>query len=102
MEDVRVALEVVKQSDYWMNDANTVRYDGHTLLNLRGSYQFAKGWEAWLQGRNLTDELYADSASSSYTGNSAVAAYNPLTQDQYAAGAPRSIMVGLNYRFGGE
>lgn len=100
-QDMRVALEIVKQSDYWMNDANTVRYDGHTLLNLRGSYRFAKGWEAWLQGRNLTDQLYADSASSSYTGNPAVAAYNPLTQDQYTAGAPRSLMIGLNYAFDG-
>ncbi|HEY0666044.1 MAG TPA: TonB-dependent receptor [Gallionella sp.] len=101
MQAMRVALEVVKQSDYWMNDANTVRYDGHTLLNLRGSYKFARGWEAWLQGRNLTDQLYADTASSSYTGNPAVAAYDPLTQDQYAAGAPRSVMIGLNYAFGG-
>jgi outer membrane receptor protein involved in Fe transport len=100
VEAARIALELVRQSDYWMNDANTVRYDGHTLLNLRGSYKIAKGWEAWLQGRNLTDQLYADTASSSYTGNPAVAAYNPLTQDQYAAGAPRSFMIGLNYAFG--
>lgn len=102
VDDARIALELVRQSDYWMNDANTVRYDGHTLLNLSGSYKFAKRWEAWLHGRNLTDQLYADTASSSYTGNPAVAAYNSASQDQYSAGAPRSIMIGLNYMFGGE
>lgn len=40
-----------------MNNANTVKYPGHTLLNLRGSYKFAKGWEAWLQARNLTRSI---------------------------------------------
>jgi outer membrane receptor protein involved in Fe transport len=102
VKDGRVALELVQQSAYWMNNANTVRYSGHMLFNLRGSYQFAGGWEAWLQGRNLTDKLYADSASSSYTGNPAVSAYNPLTQDQYSTGAPRSLMIGVNYAFDGK
>ena len=102
MPDARIALEVVRQDAYWMNDANTMRYDGHTLLNMQGSYKFARGWEAWLQGRNLSNKLYADSASSSYTGNPAVAAYNPFTQDQYSAGAPRSVMLGLNYEFDGK
>lgn len=93
----RVALEVVHQGHYWMNNANTVQYGGHTLLNLRGSYKFAKGWDAWLQVRNLTDARYADSASSSYSG---VGSYNANTQNQYTPGAPRSVMVGLAYSFG--
>ncbi len=102
--DARVALEVVRQGGYWMNNANTVRYAGHTLFNLRANYKFAKGWEAWLQGRNLTNQLYANSASSSYSGTGT---YTPNTvgttagMDSYAAGAPRSLMVGLNYTFDG-
>lgn len=99
VQDGRVALEVVQQSAYWMNNANTVRYDGHTLLNMRGNYKFGGGWEAWLQGRNLTDRLYADTASSSYSGTGV---YTPNTQDQFSTGAPRSVMVGLNYAFGGK
>jgi outer membrane receptor protein involved in Fe transport len=79
-----------------MDNANTVKYPGHTLLNLRGSYKFAKGWEAWLQARNLADKRYADSASSSYSG---VGTYSPNTQNQYTPGAPRSIMIGLAYTF---
>lgn len=98
-QGARVALEMVNQGASWMNDANTVRYDGHLIFNLRGSYAFAHGWEAWLQGRNLTDKHYSDSATSSYSG---VGAYSANTQNQYTPGAPRSIMIGLNYTFNGK
>lgn len=98
VKDARVALEVVNQAAYWMNNANTVRYDGHTLLNLRGNYKFNSGWEAWLQGRNLTDKLYSDNASSSFKSGT----YTPATQDSYSAGAPRSFMIGATYSFYGK
>ena len=94
--EARIAMEVVRQGSYWMDNANTVSYSGHTLLNLRGSYKMNNGWEAWLQGRNLTNQLYAESASSSYSG---AGAYTPATQDQYTVGAPLSVMVGLSYTF---
>lgn len=84
----RLALGVVHLGSYWMDDANTTRYAGHTLLNLTASHQMQDGWELWGQVRNLTDKLYADSASRSSSGN----AYSP--------GAPRSVMVGLTKSFG--
>ncbi len=96
VQGARIALELVNQGAYWMNNANTVRYSGHALLNMRGNYQFAGGWEAWLQGRNLTNKLYSDSATSTYSGTGI---YNANTQNQYTVGAPRSLMVGLNYNF---
>ncbi|MGK5022176.1 TonB-dependent receptor family protein [Janthinobacterium sp. LB2P10] len=92
----RVALEAVHQGRYWMNNANTVQYKGHALLNLRASYQLARGLEAWAQVRNLMDKRYADSASSSYSG---VGSYAPNSQNQYTPGAPRSVMLGLGYTF---
>lgn len=95
-QGARIALELVHQGQYWMNNADTVKYPGHTLLNLRGSYQIVKGWEAWLQGRNLTDKHYSDSASSSYSGTGV---YTANTQNQYTPGAPRSVMVGLTYTY---
>jgi len=97
MPDLRIALEIVHQGGYWMNNANTVRYTSHTLLNLRGNYRFAKAWEAWLHVLNLDDEHYSYSASSSYSG---VGAYTPNTQNTYSPSAPRSVMVGLSYTFG--
>ncbi len=92
----RVALGLVKQGSYWMNNANTVRYAGHTLLNLTASHKLQDGWEVWGQVRNLTDKLYSDNASSSYKSG----AYTPNTQNTYAAGAPRSVMLGLTKSFG--
>lgn len=99
LQGARVALSLVKQGGYWMNNANTVRYDGHTLLGASGSYVFGLGWEAWLQGRNLTNRRYSDSSSSTYTG---VGAYAPNTQNQYTPGAPRSVMLGVTYNFDGK
>ena len=98
-ESARIALEMVQQGAYWMNNANTVRYDGHRLFNLRGNYKFAAGWEAWLQGSNLSNQLYANNASSSYSGTGV---YSPGTQDRYTVGTPRSLMVGVAYKFGGK
>lgn len=98
-QNTRVALEVVRLGEYWMNNANTVRYPGHTLLNLRANYRFAKGWETWLHVRNLADEDYADQASSSYSG---VGVYSPNTQNTYTPGAPRSILLGVSYTYGGK
>ncbi len=92
----RVAVGIVKLGSYWMNNLNTVRYDGHTLVNLTATHQLPGGWEVWGQVRNLTDKRYADSASSSFRSG----AYNPNTQNTYAPGAPRSLMVGLTKSFG--
>lgn len=96
VQEARIAVEVVQQGSYWMNNANTVSYSGHTLLNVRGKYKMKDGWEAWLQGRNLTNQLYAESASSSYSGTGA---YTPSSQDQFTVGAPLSVMIGLSYIF---
>jgi outer membrane receptor protein involved in Fe transport len=95
----RVALAMVYQGEYWMNNANTERYPGHLLLNLQGSYKLPGGVEAWAQVRNLTDVKYSDSASSSYSGTGA---YTPNTQNTYSPGAPRSVMVGITKTFGGR
>ena len=93
--DSRIALGVVKQGRYWMNNLNTVRYEGHTLLNLTTSHKLQGGLEVWGQVRNLTDERYADSASSSFKGG----AFNPNTQNTYSPAAPRSVMVGVTQSF---
>jgi outer membrane receptor protein involved in Fe transport len=89
----RLSLGMVHQSHYWMNNLNTVRYDGHTLWNLAATHQLNEGLELWGQVRNLTDERYADSASSSFKSGT----YTPNTQNSYSPGAPRSVMVGLTW-----
>jgi len=93
-----LALEWVHLGDYWMNNANTVQYGGHDLANLRASYQH-DSWEWWLKGQNLGDVHYAETASSSFTGSGN---YIPNTQNSYSPGAPRTVSIGVNYRFGAE
>lgn len=93
---LRAALEVMHLNHYWMNNANTVTYPGHTLLNLRLSYDRGP-WQTWLHVLNLGDEHYAEYASSSYSGSGT---YNPNSQDTYTPGAPRTVLLGVRYRFG--
>jgi outer membrane receptor protein involved in Fe transport len=83
----RVALEWQHVGPYWMDSANTARYGGYDVLNLRGSYRLA-GAEVWLQVLNLTDAHFATLASLGRFG----AAYN--------AGAPRTIIAGVCYGLG--
>jgi len=93
---LRLGLQAQRVSRYWMNDANTVEYPGHTLLHLRGSYRIG-AWEVWLKLMNLADKQFAYSASSSYSG---VGVYNPDTQNSYTPGDPRTLWVGVAYHFG--
>lgn len=93
---LRLALQAQHVSQYWMNDANTVEYPGHTLLHLRGSYRIG-AWETWLKLMNLADKHFSYSASSSYSG---VGTYNPDTQNSYTPGDPRTLWVGVAYHFG--
>jgi outer membrane receptor protein involved in Fe transport len=95
----RIALAAAHQGSFWMNNANTVRYAGHTLFNVRASYQITKGWEAWMQASNVTNKSYANSASSSYSGSGT---YSPDTQNQYTPGTPRSVLFGVIYTLGAK
>ncbi len=91
-----LSLEGVYLDHYWMNNANSVRYDGHALLNLRASY-LAGPWRFWLKAQNLTDRHYAEVAASSYSG---AGDYLPARQDTFTPGAPRTLTLGLEYRWG--
>ncbi|HEY9035684.1 MAG TPA: TonB-dependent receptor [Pseudomonadales bacterium] len=96
LDGSRFSIEWVYLDQYWMDNPNAVRYDGHNLLNVRASYT-VNHWTVWTKLLNATDEHYADVASSSYNG---VTAYNPDTQNTYTPGAPRSWFMGVRYTFG--
>ncbi|WP_028456587.1 TonB-dependent receptor [Chitinilyticum litopenaei] len=93
----RIALETAHLGRYWMDNPNTVRYGGHTLVNLRGEYQTGS-WTLWAQLLNATDRHHATMAASSYKGG----AYLPDSQNTYTPGAPRTALIGASYRFGGK
>ena len=37
--ELLLSAEGVYVGSYWINDANTQKYDGHTVLNLRANYR---------------------------------------------------------------
>ena len=86
-----VELEWVRLGSYWLDDANTEKYGGHDLLNVRASYRFSPQWEIYAKLLNVADKLYAESASK---GGSDPA--------QFAPGQPRTFFAGLIYRWGGK
>jgi outer membrane receptor protein involved in Fe transport len=63
-ETARLAaeLEWLHAGEYWANAANTARYDGHDLLNLRLSWQPRSAWTIAMRVTNLLDAEYADRA----------------------------------------
>ncbi len=86
-EGLTLSAEGVFVSDYWINDANTQKYPGHNLLNLRGKYR-VNDYEVFAHILNATDVLYADSVT--YSNNMA----------NYTPGAPRTYLLGMRYFWG--
>lgn len=84
----RMELEWERLGSYWMDQANTHKYDGHDLLHLRVNYLLGKQWELYGRIMNMTDERYATAASYSSSGNS-----------EYAPGLPRTLYAGASYHF---
>ncbi len=83
----RVELEWERLGSYWMDSANTEKYDGHDLLNLRASYPISDTVELYGRVMNLTDERYATAASLSRGAR------------ELAPGMPRTFFAGINARF---
>jgi len=88
-----VELEWVKLGNYWMDQANTNKYEGHDLFNLRGNYQVSKNFNVFGRAMNLADKRYATAAV--YT---APAFGNPA-KFEYAPGMPRTFYAGVTYTF---
>jgi iron complex outermembrane receptor protein len=55
-------LEWVHMGSYQLNAANTAKYDGHDILNLRGVWRIADRWAAAIRLNNIADDDYADRA----------------------------------------
>lgn len=83
---LRLGLGWEHVGPYYMDPANTLRYGGYDLLNLRAGYA-RRGVEVWANVRNAADALYANIASKTAWGH------------QYNPGAPRSVSVGIGYTF---
>jgi outer membrane receptor protein involved in Fe transport len=81
----RAELEWVSLGDYYMNAANTARYDGHDLFNLRVQQGFGARWLATLRVTNLLDEDYAERADFAFGSF------------RYVPGRDRALFAELRY-----
>ena len=83
-------LEWAYTDSYFLDAANTARYQGHRLLNLRLLLNIGNNWTAGLRLTNLLDAEYADRAD-------LVSISTPPVY-RYFTGHPREIFASLNWR----
>jgi len=86
LKGLRIGLEWQRMSSYYMDPANTEKYEGFNVFNVRFGYE-RKRWDTWVNVLNVADELYATNASKSRFGKS------------YSPGDPRTVSLGLAFRF---
>jgi len=79
-------LEWLHVGAYWTNAANTTRYDGHDLANLRMSFRPGARWALTIRITNLLDAAYADRADFAF-GN-----------HRYFPGRGRAYFLELDWR----
>lgn len=82
----KLTAEAQHVGSYYMDDANTATYPGHTVVHLMASYQH-NNWQFWAKLRNLENKRYAESARKAYGSSS------------YVPGDPRTLLLGARYTF---
>jgi|TARA_B110000908_G_scaffold131241_1_gene154452 iron complex outermembrane receptor protein len=71
---------------YWLDDANTARYAGHDVGNIKMRYRLDKNFTIFARVNNITDRLYAESAELAYGS------------ERYTPAPPRQAFVGFEYK----
>ena len=86
LKGLRFGLEYQYVGSYYMDDANTTRYKGFGVVNVRSGFQWHQ-FEVWANALNILDLYYADLATKSAYGYS------------YNLGTPFTISAGFAYHF---
>ncbi len=85
-DQVSTEMEWLRVGSYWTNAANTERYGGHDLANLRLSVRPSDRWLLGIRLSNLFDTRYADRADFAF-GN-----------DRYFPGRGRAYFIEIGWR----
>ena len=85
----RAELEWVHMGEYYLDDANAHKYEGHDVFNLRASHAVTDSLTLYGRVHNLFDADYAERAD--YNGFS--------EQYRYFVGERRGLHVGASYSF---
>jgi outer membrane receptor protein involved in Fe transport len=83
IEKARVQLEWVRVGEYWLDAANTAKYGGHDLYNVRANWPLASRLTVYGSITNVTNRRYADSAQ--------ISSSTPV----FSPGLPRTLYAGL-------
>lgn len=100
VKGLRTAIEWQRVSPWFQNQINTVRYDDRTglglagisVFNVRAGYTW-KGIETYINVLNLTDQLYATTAT---RGNAST------DRTVFTPAAPRMLVIGIQYQWSGK
>ncbi|MDA0683177.1 MAG: TonB-dependent receptor [Bacteroidetes bacterium] len=87
-DGIDIGADVSSIGGYWMDAANTSRYGGHQVLNIRLNAFITPEINLVARVGNATDVLYAERATT-----------HPFRGDEFAPGAPRNMNVALRYAF---
>lgn len=88
----RAELEWVHMSEYYVNDANTAKYEGHDVFTLRASHAVTDSLTLYGRVHNLFNTEYAERADFLINGA------NPEGY-RYFVGEKRYLHVGASYSF---
>jgi iron complex outermembrane recepter protein len=86
VKGLRVSAEWQHIGPYYMDNANSKKYNGFDLLNLRAGYTIRQ-FEVWVNALNATNTYYSTYASKSGSTLS------------YNLGDPRELTIGIAYKF---
>lgn len=87
MNGGRFQLEWFKLGSYYHDQANTTKYGGYDLFNLRANYPLDKRWELFGSINNLFDKRYAETVGMDGTAPT------------YSTGLPRIFMAGVQAKW---
>ncbi len=87
-EGPTVELECLWTGGYYLEPQNLHRYPGHELFNVRVRAALGARLTAYLRVLNLTNRAYANRAD-----------YTAFGGERYFPGAPRSLYLGLGWRW---
>lgn len=82
-----VSAEISRMGWYFMDPDNSHAYEGHTLLNLRGSWVLFNHTTVFARLTNATNKRYAERAT-----------FTAARGEEFSPGLPRTLYLGVQYR----
>jgi len=92
LKGFRIEGEWQRIGSYFLDNANTEKYNGYDVFNARLGYEI-RGVELWCNVLNVADKVFASRVSKSVYGSG----YSKTVVKSYSPGFRRTIQFGLKY-----